>query len=249
LLLASGVGDPYWVGWGFTDHPHFTHAAVAMLRDDLDLSAYEVHRAALGRSVDVLYALGIPPEVGAAEDIPPLAITLVDDTQESDRLTPGAISPLLRRAPAGFVVRGLTVRMAQTPTADSRIGLSDRRDAFGMPLAAVDWKVPEGDREGLMRAFEILGAELGRAGLGRLWVPLADDGAYDSRRSVGCHHVGTTRMSTDQRDGVVDRNCRVHGLDNLFVAGSSVFREPGFANPTLTICALAHRLADHLRGA
>ena len=54
-------------------------------------------------------------------------------------------------------------------------------------------------------------------------------------------------MSVDGKDGVVDRDCRMHGLDNLFIAGSSVFRTPGYANPTLTICALAHRLADHLR--
>ena len=63
----------------------------------------------------------------------------------------------------------------------------------------------------------------------------------------GYHHMGTTRMSLSPRDGVVDPDCRVHGVRNLYVAGSSVFPTGGWANPTLTILALAHRLADHLQ--
>jgi choline dehydrogenase-like flavoprotein len=59
--------------------------------------------------------------------------------------------------------------------------------------------------------------------------------------------MGTTRMHDDPKQGVVDRNCRVHGIDNLFVAGSSVFPTGGAANPTLTLLALTLRLADHLR--
>jgi choline dehydrogenase-like flavoprotein len=53
-------------------------------------------------------------------------------------------------------------------------------------------------------------------------------------------------MHDDPRFGVVDRNCRVHGIVNLFIAGSSVFPTAGYANPTLTIVALSLRLADHL---
>jgi choline dehydrogenase-like flavoprotein len=63
----------------------------------------------------------------------------------------------------------------------------------------------------------------------------------------GYHHMGTTRMADTPRDGVTDKNCQVFGYSNLFVAGSSVFSTAGWANPTLTIVALAHRLADHLR--
>jgi choline dehydrogenase-like flavoprotein len=61
------------------------------------------------------------------------------------------------------------------------------------------------------------------------------------------HHMGTTRMADDPRRGVVDVACRVHGIRNLYVAGSSVFPTSGFASPTLTIVALALRLADHLK--
>jgi choline dehydrogenase-like flavoprotein len=67
----------------------------------------------------------------------------------------------------------------------------------------------------------------------------------DNVRDIG-HHIGTTRMADDPRNGVVDRNCRVHGVDNLFVAGASVFATSGHANHTLTIVALALRLAEHL---
>jgi choline dehydrogenase-like flavoprotein len=63
----------------------------------------------------------------------------------------------------------------------------------------------------------------------------------------GWHHMGTTRMSDDPKRGVVDRHCRVHGMENLYVAGSSVFPTSGSANPTLTLVALTLRLADHLK--
>ena len=62
------------------------------------------------------------------------------------------------------------------------------------------------------------------------------------------HHMGTTRMSSDAATGVVDPQCRLHGVDNLFVAGSSVFTTGGCSNPTLTLVALALRLSDHLKG-
>ena len=68
-----------------------------------------------------------------------------------------------------------------------------------------------------------------------------------ARISTAWHHMGTTRMDDDKRQGVVDRNCRIHGLANFFVAGSSVFPTVGSVNPTLTIVALAIRLADHLK--
>ena len=250
LLLASGLGDPHWVGWGFTDHPHYYQAGFLILREDLDLRAFGSHWVDLGRRVSTLYALSIPRQLAIAEGIPPLSINLAnDDFPEAAALSPDEIRPLMVDSLPGFVLRGLTVRMSQTPAAESRVGLSRTRDAFGMPLAAVGWNVPPSNLEGLLRAFEVIGAEIGRARLGRLWVPFSEDGSFDRPMIGGCHHVGTTRMSEASTDGVVDRNCRMHGIDNLFIGGSSVFRSPGYANPTLTICALAHRLADHLRAA
>jgi choline dehydrogenase-like flavoprotein len=75
-----------------------------------------------------------------------------------------------------------------------------------------------------------------------------DDEAHSPNFSRWCwHHMGTTRMHDDPKQGVVDRNCQVHGIDNLFIAGSSVFPTGGYNTPTLTIVALALRLADHLK--
>ena len=119
------------------------------------------------------------------------------------------------------------------------------RDAFGEPLARLDWRVAERDRLALWRVLELLAAEAGRSGLGRLDLP-GDAGRELAlaRLRGGRHHMGTTRMGVRPSQGVVDPDCRVHGIPNLFVAGSSVFPTAGHANPTLTIVALALRLAD-----
>ena len=89
---------------------------------------------------------------------------------------------------------------------------------------------------------ELVGREIERAGLGRL-----EPGTGQPAFTDASHHMGTTRMSVSPRDGVVDTDCRVHGTRNLYLASSSVFPSAGHANPTLTIVALALRLADTLR--
>jgi choline dehydrogenase-like flavoprotein len=75
----------------------------------------------------------------------------------------------------------------------------------------------------------------------------ADFGQPKSDVFYGAHHMGTTRMHADPRKGVVDAQCRAHGMSNLSIAGSSVFPAVGFSNPTLTILALALRIADNVR--
>jgi choline dehydrogenase-like flavoprotein len=86
------------------------------------------------------------------------------------------------------------------------------------------------------------------AGVGRVFVPpYGEDVPAFEAVNGGWHQMGTTRMARDAKTGVVDEHCRVHGVANLFVAGSSVFPSCGFANPTFTILQLALRLADHLR--
>lgn len=88
---------------------------------------------------------------------------------------------------------------------------------------------------------------MGRLGLGRVRArTLADGPGWPGDMQGSRHHMGTTRMADDPRRGVVDAQCRVHGIANLHIAGSSVFASSGFANPTLTIVALALRLADEL---
>ncbi|HZS81782.1 MAG TPA: GMC family oxidoreductase [Stellaceae bacterium] len=136
------------------------------------------------------------------------------------------------------------------PQRDSRITLSDRRDALGQRRVRIDWRLPADFARNFQRAHALLAEALGSAGLARLHVNTAED-VGDPIASVenSHHHMGTTRMHVDPRHGVVDADCRVHGIANLFIAGSSVFPTYGQANPTLTIVALALRLADHLREA
>jgi choline dehydrogenase-like flavoprotein len=99
-----------------------------------------------------------------------------------------------------------------------------------------------------LKAQELFARALETIGLGRVERVRQADGSPHLARPAGSHHLmGTTRMHEDPRQGVVDANCRVHGLDNLYVAGSSVLPTGGYANPTLTLVALALRLADHLK--
>lgn len=141
----------------------------------------------------------------------------------------------------------ITTRIDPVPNPDSRVRLGSARDALGIPRAELDWQLSRAYRESVVRAIELLGAELGRAGLGRLRMVLDPEGeGWPADLAGGWHHMGTTRMHDEPRHGVVDRDCRVHGMRNLYIAGSSVFTTAGSATPTLTIVALALRLAVHL---
>jgi choline dehydrogenase-like flavoprotein len=143
-------------------------------------------------------------------------------------------------------VFAVTSMSEQTPNPASRITLSDRKDRTGLRLPVLDWKLSELDISSARRSAELLGDELAAAGLGE-FVPAWNvrDGRFPAVTG-GWHHMGTTRMSTRASQGVVDANCGVHGVPNLFVAGSSVFRTGGFANPTLSLVALSIRLARHI---
>ena len=137
----------------------------------------------------------------------------------------------------------------QRPDRDSRVTLSERRDRFGMRLPRIDWRIHSDESRTIRRMAELVAEQLGAMGLPALTV--ADwvrDGADLPEAFVDvAHPTGTTRMSDDPRKGVVDRNCGVHGVDGLYVAGSSTFPTSGHCNPTQMIVALALRLADHLK--
>jgi choline dehydrogenase-like flavoprotein len=142
---------------------------------------------------------------------------------------------------------GLGCAGEQAPNPSSRVSLSQDRDAFGLPRIKLDWQLTEQDRRSLMEHMRSLAMEYAALGIGRMRLNIEDDGIWPERVDGGSHHMGTTRMHDDPEQGVVDRDSRVHGIDNLYVAGSSVFPTGGSANPTLTIVALTLRLADHLR--
>ena len=135
----------------------------------------------------------------------------------------------------------------QTPNPNSRVTLAGELDELGSRRATLDWKASLSDAENMRKTLEVLGAELGRAGHGR--VRVAPTNPDDPWRGMDydLHHMGTTRMSASPSLGVVNSDCRVHDLANLYISSSSVFPTSGFANPTFTIVVLALRLAAHLR--
>jgi choline dehydrogenase-like flavoprotein len=141
----------------------------------------------------------------------------------------------------------LFVRSEQQPNPASRLTLDDELDPLGVPRIRLDWQLSDLDLRTIRRAQELVALEVGRSGLGRVFLP-PESGGENWADAIfgGSHHMGTTRMSKDPEDGVVDPDSRVHGLANLWVAGSSVFPSVGYANPTLTIVAMAFRLAERL---
>ena len=148
-------------------------------------------------------------------------------------------------------VVNLDCLVEQVPDPNSRVMLSDKTDRFGVPLARIDWKIAPLEKTTISRFASIIEEELKRQHL-----PLPNLAAWvrDHDRQHAelidvAHPMGTTRMSDDPGLGVVDTNCRVHGIDGLYAAGSSVFPTGGHANPTFMALALAIRLADHLKGA
>jgi choline dehydrogenase-like flavoprotein len=144
--------------------------------------------------------------------------------------------------------RAVTV-VEPEPNPDSRVTLLAERDRLGMQRVQVDWRVGAKERRTIGRINELLDAELRRLDLGELDLDgdLAGSAeAWPDRLSWCWHHMGTTRMHDNPRLGVVDRNCQVHGIHNLYIAGSSVFPTCGNDSPTITVIALALRLAEHI---
>jgi len=134
------------------------------------------------------------------------------------------------------------------PNPDSRISLSDKLDLFGQQKLAVNWQLKEADLVNARRALQLAALEFGRTGKGRAYGPIfKDPEVWPHNLEAGRHHCGTTRMTDNPKTGVVDPACKVNGVSNMYVTGSSVFPTIGYANPTLTIVALALRLADHMK--
>ena len=143
----------------------------------------------------------------------------------------------------------LELRTEQEPNPESRVRLSDQQDPFGQRRAHLHWAMTERDKHTMRVAAAAFHDELVRLGYGALntasWLQ-SPDLCWPADLVGGHHHMGTTRMSENPRTGVVDANCKTHAVDNLYIAGSSVFPTAGYVNPTATVLALALRLAERL---
>ena len=272
LLLASSGADPQglgnrygWVGRCFMEHPRdFSMRLVPARGDWFDaLRFYDQHRMADGSTI--LGRLALREDAMRQHALLNASVTLLPAgvsraggaTGWRERVgrwlgraaTGGQAYPRggagwsadSRRGDAFAFVR-LLVNLEQAPHPENRVVLVDGRDRLGVRRVQVRWHWRPDEQDRLERLRGLLAKELEGAGFGR--IERAAQAVPDPRAH---HHAGTTRMHDDPRFGVVDRDCRVHGTANLFVAGASVFPTAGFANPTLTIVALALRLAQRLR--
>jgi choline dehydrogenase-like flavoprotein len=259
ILLASrasrpnGIGnDRDLVGRFFMDHPH--------LRAGVYLPSSAAFDGAFYRRRDDQRAIGVLTVADALlrrDGLLGFSLTLSrravsrdaaldgDVQQAASDLEGGAALAAVSRPPDATV---LECRTEPAPNPDSRVTLAGERDALGMPRARLDWQLTAADFASLRAGQEIVAREVGRAGVGRVQLPRdAPRSAWTQKVRGGQHHIGTTRTAEDPARGVVDAHCRVHGIENLYVAGSSVFPTAGTANPTLTLTALALRLADRIR--
>jgi choline dehydrogenase-like flavoprotein len=169
--------------------------------------------------------------------------------------SPALVRALSRRylrqlpAPAGPPQHvWLEVWLEQAPRADRRIRLGAVPDALGLRQAEVRWSCEPEELEASRVLTRWIAEDLDRLGLAQVreLPAMTDDAAWLASVSDGFHPAGTARMSASPMTGVVDPDLQVHQVEGLYVLGSSVFPTSGYANPTLTIVALAHRLAGHL---
>jgi choline dehydrogenase-like flavoprotein len=251
---ATFAAGHRWVGQCFMEHPRDTALSLVPRSKDLIRGAgiYDAHTPRGG--VTLCGRLAWTAQAAASLRLPNLSITLLPHTPPL-----GTIRRSLRRLglvadrrgygwshdpdPSRFFDRfQLLINLEQRPRPENRIVLARERDALGVPRAELHWNWSDAEQADWERTRSLIAGEIESAGLGK--VEHRGSGRPDPNAH---HHAGTTRMANEPDWGVVDSDGRVHGTSNLYVTGASVFPTAGFANPTLTIVALAIRLGEHLR--
>lgn len=261
LLLLSELGGDM-VGRCFMEHPRDHALTLRPRSEDLFLRAgfYDAHTAPDGTVI--CGRLALTSHAVRNLGLPNASLTLLPNRRvvPSPSGLAGKVLSRLRELverphPAGYgwsrepaptrVYDGfrILVNFEQRPHPGNRVVLGPDLDDLGSPRAELHWRWRAEEQAGLERLRTSLVKSLEESGVGRVGV---DTGQAPDPNAH--HHAGTTRMSRDPAFGVVDPDCRVHGMENLYVAGASVFPTAGFANPTLTCVALALRLAAHLEG-
>lgn len=250
----NGLGNENGlVGRFYTDHILIRPALdISLSRKGLDFSLYtNLHNINDGTIFGILTA---SEELTRREKLTRFRFHLYNTKPIYGRPIGGVFSkldnapektPLLKKPGTSISVH---MAMEPRPNPDAFVRLSDKQDFFGQRKIEVNWQVTDADLANAHRAIEICALEFARMGYGRAYAPILEDPDQWPRYfTSGKHHCGTTRMSDNPKTGVVDRNCKVFDVDNLYITGSSVFPTIGHTNPTLNLIALSLRLADHLK--
>jgi len=148
---------------------------------------------------------------------------------------------------SGAQAYSLGCGMELAPDPDRRLTLTDEKDALGLPRLKLDMRIADADFALYCKTLTEFGRQLLASKTGMLRINYQHREQWLGAMDWGNHHLGTTRMSDDPKHGVVDADGKVHGMDNLFIAGSSVFPSYSASNPTLNLLALTLRLGDHLK--
>ena len=244
-VQAAGLGNGHdLVGRYFMEHIYLDAAADIRAARGAISDFYTSGHWVDGRRVRGI--LGLTPDVRRREHLTNYCGVIVEPRPSLlTRLRNTVAEVRARPAPRTYEVKNV---MEQAPNPDSRVTLGHDRDRLGCRRTVLRWRLSAIDKSTAHRAHAILGEDLARSGVGRMTSLMGREAdPWPTSVRGARHHMGTTRMHVDPRRGVVDADGRVHGIANLYVAGSSVFPTSGAANPTLTIVALALRLARHLQ--
>lgn len=215
----------------------FSLVRTAMSRGGLDWKSRGVHRRYAANPAIAAHLANV---VRGLPEVARFGRRWVRDRYRSDRRLPS----FMTASPSGRL--RLRFDAEQSPEAANRVELTRQVDAFGVRRLAVHHRVSADDRGSIARALEVVKGELHRLGVAEVETPPETSDIAELAFGDGTHQMGLTRMADSPRRGVVDRDCRVHGAPNLFVAGSAVFPTSGFAGPTLTAVALALRATDRI---
>lgn len=246
--ISAGIGNQNdLVGRHFCEHPVFQVGSAVL--QSVPQHGYVLHYAPTRETMlekeCLNFVLSIPSiEEGTMRRLAREAACLTDFSRN-------IVQKVMGRPIQCFDV-GIWVGNEQSLNPDSRVVLSSEIDKFGQRKAALDWRFTDLDYHTMRTAVTELGRQMALTNTGRTriadWLqaskPTPPGVGHDKVAAI--HHMCTTRMSDNPREGVVDRDCQIHGMRNLYIGGSSVFGTGGYAHPTYTIVELSLRLAEHL---
>lgn len=232
----KAIGNQYdQVGRYLMEHPHFFNCAKLFLRDPI--TSFFPPKS-FGDFIPA-----VSPDDDTYSKNGSLDVSFELEVTELDINEP-IIDHLFKKYHKKLSVYDVHARSEMLADPENRLEVIHGRDPSGLPRLRATCILNAADQRSILRNLQSLGENVHENNFGRLLIipePIFDDVLG------GGHIMGTTRMGDSPKNSVVDQNCRVHGIVNLYVLGSSVFRTGGYANPTMTIVALACKLAEHLR--